>query len=263
LNLLAPGVEVEPMGIWGYRDNIAAVTSSLGNYDRVLALPDVLETAGADFSTARKVDQIPGVLFRAYHPDLCYASSGDRMLTGPADAYHSMIAIAAYNRGLSVDATLQLFSAKSYEACGYMDLWRSECEALLAAFRAIDIDLTADLRRWGANKAFMYSINHIRIDCLYDIARAYLLREKVEVLDSDVMPPDNLVQGACFPVYPEIGELLGVEGSYTFKRMDAYRRFTLEEFVRGSFDLYSRLGVGNVVPDHTVSHRYAALEALF
>ena len=78
-----------------------------------------------------------------------------------------------------------------------------------------------------------------------------------------LLPPDNLAQGVCFPVYPEIAERLGVEGGYAFKRQDGYRRFTLEEFVRGSFDLYAGLGIGNVVPDHTVSYRYAALEALF
>jgi len=263
LNLLAPGIEVEPMGIWGYRDNIASINQKLDSYDRVLALPEVLETAGADFSNARKVDQIPGVLFRAYHPDLCYASAGNKALTGPADAYHSMIAIAAFNRGLKVEDTLRLFNAKSYETCGYMDLWQPECEALLASFRAVGIELSSNLRRWAATSAFMYSINHIRIACLYDIALAYLKRESVEILDSDVLPPDNLVQGACFPVYPEIGERLGVEGGYAFKKLDGYRRFALEEFVRGSFDLYASLGVGNVAPDHTVSHRYAALDALF
>lgn len=263
LNLLAPGIEVEPMGIWGYRDNMAAVTQTLSQYDRVLALPEVLDTPGADFSTAHKVDQIPGILFRAYHPDLCYATSGGEVLKGPADAYHSMIVIAAFNRGLSVDDTLRLFNFKSYETCGYFDLWPSESEALLASFRAIDIDLSSDLRRWATTSAFMYSINHVRIGCLYDIARAYLRGENIPIIDSDVLPPDNLAQGACFPVYPEIGERLGVEGSYAFKRQDSYRRFTLEEFVRGSFDLYADLGVGNVAPDHTVLHRYAALEALF
>ena len=263
LNLLAPGIEVEPMGIWGYQDNLAAVTQSLGDYNRVLALPEVLATPGADFSTARKVDTIPGVLFRAYHPDLCYAYSGDQALQGPADAYHSMIAIAAFNRGLGIEDTLRLFNAKSYEIGGYMELWQPESEALLASFSAIDIDLSSALRRWAMTSAFMYSINHIRIGCLYDIARAYLKRERVEILESDVLPPDNLAQGACFPVYPEIGERLGVEGSYVFKKQDGYRRFTLEQFVRGSFELYAGFGVGNVAPDHTVSHRYAALEALF
>jgi hypothetical protein len=263
LNLLAPGIEVEPMGIWGYRDNIAAVSQNLSSYDRVLVLPDVLQTPGADFSNAHRVDQIPGVLFRAYHPDLCYASGGNQSLAGPADSYHSMIAIAAFNRGLTVDDTLSLFNARSYEACGYMDLWQSERDALVTSFRSIGIDLSSELRRWAAGSAFMYSINHIRIACLYDIAKAYLTGDGIEVLDSDVLPPDNLAQGACFPVYPEIGEHLGVEGSYTFKKLDSYRRFTLSDFISRSFDLYAGFGVGNVVPDHTVSHRYAALEALF
>lgn len=262
-NLLAPGIQVEAMDIWQYRTDIATVHAKLAGYDRVIALPEVLETPGADFSSARQLDLLPGIDFQGYHPDLCYATGGTEMVEGPTHAYHSMIAIAAYNRGLSVEDTLRLYNAASYEACGYFDMWRSERDVLLARFDAIGIDLTVDLRRWSAGPAFMYSVNHPRIACLHDLARAVLERAGVEVLHSDILPPDNLVNSVCFAVYPEIGERVGVEGSYVFKIANSHRCISLETFVRGNFEAYARFGVGNIVPDHKAQQRFAALDALF
>ena len=263
LNLLAPGIRVEAIDIWEYRKDISAAHAKFPDYERVIVHPEVLETPGADFSTAHRMDILPGLDFRGYHPDMCYATAGVEMVSGPTAVYHSMIAIAAFNRGLSAEDTIRLYNGASYEACGYMDMWQPERDAVLARFGAVGIDLAPDLRRWSAGPPFMYSINHPRIFCLYDIARAYLVREGVETLFSDVLPPDNLVQSTCFAVYPEIGERLGVEGRYVFKSAGAYHSFSLETFVRASFHDYARFGAGNIVPDIQVQERYAALDVLF
>jgi hypothetical protein len=263
LNLLAPDVAVEALDVWAYRRDIAAVHDKLAAYERVIVYPEVLDTPGADFSAARRLDVMPGLHFRGYHPDLCYATAGVEMLQGPAAVYHSMIVIAAFNRGLSAEDTIRLFNAASFEACGYMDVWQTERDALLATFNAVGIDLARDLRRWSVGPPFMYSINHPRIFCLYDLAHAYLAREGIETLRGDVLPPDNLAQNTCFAVYPEIGERIGVEGNYLFKSANTYRSFTLDTFVRASFDTYAHFGRGNIVPDHTVHDRFPALDVLF
>src|SRR3546814_17406893 len=68
-------------------------------------------------------------------------------------------------------------------------------------------------------------------------------------IDSCVLPHDNPLNSAIFPVYPEIGEVYGVSGSYNFKINGEYRFMTLEQMIEASYDLYdicpnSRLSPG-------------------
>jgi hypothetical protein len=256
LQLLAPQIEIEAIDIWAFDKALVENAARLPDYDRILTNPECLAMPGVDFSRAKAIDIVPGMIFRGYHPDLCYAASDEGTLLSPGDTYHSMIAIAAFNRGLSASEALALFNADMFDACGYFDVWRAEKKALLDYFLSYDLDISADFRRWSRSGGFMHSINHPRIDCLYDIARAVLRRAGVEPFESGFLPPDNLANAGAFGIYPEIGERFGVAGHYFFKRAGSLRLASLEEFVRGCFEVYQGFEVGSIEPDEPHRPRY-------
>lgn len=249
LQMLADGVTVEPVDIFQYRTALDDYNIRFGEYDRVLIGLCAADLPGADFSRAKRVDKVPELQFSAYHPDLTYIMAGDDALNGPLAAYHSMIAFVAHRSGRSVADTLPLFDGRTYAACGYLDRWDADREQLTAYCDYLGYDIRHAFRRWSRGGAFMYSVNHPRIHVLYDIARIYLEREGYAPRTSDLLPHDNLMLSSVFAVYPEIGEALGVPGSYLFKRPNEYTQIDLRQFVEESFALYDRYPPGALRPD--------------
>jgi hypothetical protein len=261
MNLLMRDAEISAVDIHTYYQNIPHYTSILPDYERVIIHQEFASIAEADFSGARTLDIMPSILFSGFHPDLCGAYQGDALVNGPLGAYHSIIALAAYNAGLSVADTLARFTPKLFESAGYFDVWAAQRQQLLASFAEHGLEIGDLFRRWGRSESFMYSTNHPRIRCLFDIALRFLEVRSLPATEERLMPMDNLVQGACFPVYPVIGEALGIAGSYLFKVAGGYRYLTLEEFVHGSFAAYDAAG-GAITPDSSVVDRYAAVQQL-
>lgn len=60
------------------------------------------------------------------------------------------------------------------------------------------------------------------------------------------MPFDTIVNGVCLPVYPEIGELFGVRGSYMFKVFGEYKLISLEKLIELSFEAYADYGTDEI-----------------
>lgn len=240
MQMLADEITVEPVDMGQYQAHIAHYNAQFANYDRVLVGMGAEALAGADFSLARRVDKVPELVFTAYHPDIAYIVEGAAIVEGPIGAYHSMIAFVAYSAGRSVTDTLPLFDGRVYAACGYLDCWTAARDSLVWYCNHFGLDVSETVRRWGRNGAFMYGGNHPRIHVLYDIARMYLEQEGYTTQVSDVLPHDNLVMSGVFPVYPEIGDVLGVPGSYLFKRINAYTQIGLRQFIEESFAVYDR-----------------------
>lgn len=94
----------------------------------------------------------------------------------------------------------------------------------------------------------MYSINHPKIRVLFGIARKITENLGIEAPRGALLPADNLAFASGFAVYPEIGENLGVEGSYLFKTYDSYRQFGLEEYIAGCFQVYAQYPDGQIKP---------------
>src|SRR3546814_6396142 len=84
--------------------------------------------------------------------------------------------------------------------------------------------MTPYFNEWGRQGAFMHTVNHPAVNCIRDVAKALLAESGMRPIDSCVLPHDNLLNSAIFPVYPEIGEVYGVSGSYNFKINGEYRR---------------------------------------
>lgn len=216
-------------------------TALEGGYTRVLVSPEI-EEAGVDLTGAPNLTRIPRVVFTAFHPDCVYALSEGKQVKGPLDAYHSMTLIAAHRRGLSVDDAQRLFNGAFFEQSGYMDYWVPQRDRLVADYAHFGLDISAGIRRWGRTSSFMHTIDHPKMICLYDIARAIFRSMGVPDIGSqDLMPPDNLSNGVSFAVYPEIGEMLGVPGGYRFKRFNDYHHIGLEQLIAESYSAYDRL----------------------
>src|SRR3546814_11522528 len=84
----------------------------------------------------------------------------------------------------------------------------------------------------------MHTVNHPAVNCIRDVAKALLAESGMRPIDSCVLPPDNLLNSAIFPVYPEIGDVYGVSGSYNFKINGESRLLTIEQMIEASSDLY-------------------------
>src|SRR5690606_18717983 len=138
--------------------------------------------------------------FNAYHPDLCYVQDGSGgIIRGPLGDYHSVLALCSFNLGLSVGEARGLFNRRTYEELGWLDLWAPAKERLLKTFGDEGIHLEKHFPKWGRIRAFMHSINHPSIECLYDVAASLLAKFGVAVNDAGLLPHDNLLNGPVFP----------------------------------------------------------------
>jgi hypothetical protein len=240
LNLAGSSFEVTGIDIWKYMQDTAGTNASFPEYDRVLIQPEMRSVAGADFAGARNLTLVPPIYFDGYHPDVCFAEGPDGVLVGPLRDYQSMIALAAYNQGLGVADTMKLYRGDIYDRCGYFQAWDVARDRLIGDFDNLGFDVRLAFLRWTRQGPFMFSTNHPRIHAIQDVAAMLLRKEGLEVRATDIVPGDNLANGPCFPILPEIGEALGVEGSLLFKLFNVYRYISLEEYIQASFELFGK-----------------------
>ncbi|MBY4638436.1 hypothetical protein K6L44_00145 [Gluconacetobacter entanii] len=248
MQLLNNGIEIMPVDVGLFRQNVVHYNESFSSYDRVILTHEVETTEGADFSGAKYISRIPALSFAGYHPDIVYVTSKKSFIRGPIGDYHSMIALVAYKHGLNINQTRNLYNRQFYEACGYMDRWEVESHRLISDFRNFDLDIWPYIRQWAKHGPFMYSTNHPKIQCLFDMARVYLEKEGYAAVDSGARPEDKLAFDNIFAVYPEISENLGVEGTYLFKKNDSYKLMTLEEFLEQSFMCFDQYEADELTP---------------
>ncbi|WP_454850547.1 WcbI family polysaccharide biosynthesis putative acetyltransferase [Rhizobium binxianense] len=259
MKLLGPRFHVDAVDIWSFKKNIDKYKSEIPKYFRVIVHPHFYNI-DFDFSIAQNLSTIPSINFDAYHPDVCYAFSKGP-LDGPMGSYHSMIILAAYEAGLGIEQTRKLFRQDVFEGCGYFRRWEMERTQLLSSFSQYGLDMASSFTKWSRGDAFMYSVNHPKIRCIYDIARAFMRRHGIETVDGDILPADNLLNGPCYPIYPEIAEMFGVRGSYLFKVPNDYRLVSLEKFIEFSFGTYARVPAGSIQVETAVRARYEQVKA--
>lgn len=241
LSLLLPNVDVDSTDVWGLHHDLQGWVRRLPQYSRLVLSPEVRNFGLSHADADPRVVWVPGVFFCAFHPDLCYVDVGGRMLKGPLDDYHSTIAVAAWRLGMSVRETLRFFNRETYQRVGYLDTWPGERDRLFAVFDAHGLDIRQEFLRWIRRGPFMYSINHPRIEVLASLARLAAHRAGREVRELDLLPSDNLVQGAVFPIYPEVAEALGLPGgAYAFKPPRRYELLDLREYIEACFSVYAQ-----------------------
>ncbi|WP_340268725.1 WcbI family polysaccharide biosynthesis putative acetyltransferase [Sphingobium mellinum] len=245
---LVPDVLVTGIDFAQFNSDPKRFGNEMSSYSKLFINPGVSDLLPAD-----EIDKIadhvaaPAVFFRAYHPDLVYLERDGKVLLGPLGDYHSAIAYACYMNGMSISDTLRHFNGSFYERCGYMSIWVSERDRLIREMADSGIDIADPIRRWGRDHPFMHSSNHPRIHALHDVAKELVRMQGRTPISGGIIPHDNLQLAPHFAIYPEIGEELGVEGSYIFKN-DTYRPIDLNEFIIKSFEVYDSDPRNPIVP---------------
>jgi hypothetical protein len=243
LKAIFPNFEVRPFALPNANDNAKA--DELMNE---LRSARIWVTSGS-YSMAEdltlKLIKVPQVAFYAFHPDLCYAkNTKDATIISPG--YNSKIAVWAFNKNLDIKLTAKLFNPRVYKALGYYDAWYQNEMHLkgLLFFSGYSEDefhrFFLYLKRHGS---FMYSINHPRPNLLVELGKlvaSKILNDK-SYINREIIIPDGLTD-TIWPLYPEIGESLGLVGEYVWRFANRDIIGVLN-YVKYAFDNYNSLGL--------------------
>lgn len=247
--------------------NIAAIDRVIANqkwFDVTFLLPAVSrrypEVEAKLKAVSGQIVYSPTLYFDGYHPDLCYVMNGRKRLNSPIGDYHSGICFAAYTAGLSAEDTVQLYHSETYERIGYYDVWATSRDVLLNDFSSHGHDIRDDFLRWSKSGPFLYSVNHPRIQPLFDISKKLFAAANIPFIEPPFPPNDYLSNGPWFPVYPGIAENCGVEGSYLFKKKQEASFLDLNAFVHESFEIYENAANPTLAAMFHDKPRFQALE---
>ncbi len=255
---------IEAADIWQFRNKIEVYINRYHEFDRIVIAPEIRGIPSNGLEMAAKVETIPPIRFPAYHPDLCYVWADGESVKTPLDAYNSIIALAAYDAGVSVNDAVSFYNTKTYERAGYFDLWATSLQRIKSEFEPYGLNLDDLIIRWSRGRTFMYSINHPKIECIFDLASLFLKNLGIEPeIKSKFLPMDNLINGGCFPVYTEIGEYYGAYGDYKFKCCGEYKWLTLSQFVKESYAVYDHYGRDRMKVESEFQSRYNAIRTIF
>ena len=213
---------------------------------------------------AKRFKPLPTVFFDRFHPDLTYLKLNGNSFAGVLDNYHSLICFGAYKAGRSVDETVALYNAETYNVLDYMSGWKEAADTFVKTYADVGLEIGEAFVEWSRHAPFMHTFNHPKIGCLFDIAKAALIRDGIPHYDyRDCRVHDNLVQGVGFPVYTEIAERYGLHGNYYFKLFHQYRTIGLREFVTASYEIYKEADMDGAEVTALRTSEYAKLmEAL-
>lgn len=186
----------------------------------------------------------PPFSFTGFHPDCVYIGTSK---SSPVGDYSSSIIVYSFLHGLSVDETAQMFNETVYRKLGFLDIWDISRDILVQNFSKFGIDIEDEFAAWTKQGLFMHTINHPYAFVYEDVAYKLLSKAGVTGLrpNATKFVSDHGADDIVWPVYPEIGHRLGIEGELMFKVSDRYapaeRRpcvIDLHEFIHGSFERY-------------------------
>lgn len=238
IDSLARDIDCVACDNWEFGRRIAEDPDHFRSYDFAILLPDVRDWIGE-----AKVDlpphiEVPAFQFCPYHPDSVYVFADGDALAGGMGSYHSLIALAAYKEGRSAEQAAAFFTSETYAAAGYFNLWTPYRNGLVELFADYDFDIAPIFVRGARGQSLMHTVNHPRIEVLFEIARMVLTRLGRAIYADVDPPPDNLA-GLSWPVYPEIGEPLGIRGSYLFRPPQRNKPLELIPFLDQSLRVFA------------------------
>jgi GSCFA family/Polysaccharide biosynthesis enzyme WcbI len=211
----------------------------------------------------------PRIWFNAFHPDLVYVAGPAGPPPPPLGDYHSSLVLYGWQRGLGIEQTARLFCEAVYERLRFFSCWEPAKRALLEEGRTTGFALDELFARWERRGCFMHTTNHPTVGVLADLAREVVRRAG---LAADVAVPesyltDPMIHFAVWPVYPEIAERLGLNGSYAFKAAQPREQampalLDLEEFIARSFEAYAQIEPSALACPRLEAEAYRDLEAV-
>lgn len=244
LSIICMHVKIEICDVHKFRSNTKYWKSRARDFQQIIVDPnftDIIKQLNFEMITF-----IPAFQFKSFHPDSTYLLSQDEdIIKSPAGDYHSIIIFVAFKSGIPENMVKNFFNIDIYNKIGFLKTWDAEKLFLLDSFNMHGWDLQEDFIKWVRMGLFMHSGNHPRIDVIYDIALKIAKKITIgAVIDSRIVPHDNLLIGEVFPIYPEIADYYGISsGSYFFKSRGYEQIFTLDEFIAKSYAMYKKFDV--------------------
>ncbi|MBO9468081.1 hypothetical protein J7443_22835 [Tropicibacter sp. R15_0] len=187
------------------------------------------------------------IIFRGFHPDAVAVrkeQNGTALLAG----LHSQIVHRGYERGLSETEIAADFNEHTYRELGYFEMFQAEQKRLLAGFVDQGLEMGAAYNSWMRSSIFMRTTNHPKPHVIFDLAVALCKREGWAFDPARArywrpMAEDFLLNDTNWPVYPDLAEELGFEGSFFFRLSGQSDVLTLPEFIRHELAYFKESGV--------------------
>ncbi len=202
------------------------------------------DTSKYEIPETTKTVKFPRFMFRGFHPDSVYVYGSGKSIETKFGAYHSAIALAAYQNGKTVDETLEYFTDENFQKLGYLDAYDQSVRELIEEGRRCNLDLTDLIAKWRRSGCFMHAISHPKIEVFVDLANLLLKEQGITpwtTYSADFIT-DNLQRGPISAIYPAVAQNLGLDGGFAFKgpeRLGA-RVGDLRDFVTENFSVYAK-----------------------
>ena len=240
ISSLAPSLHCDAADLWQYQRQMREDPGFYrAHYDFAILSEEVRLWHPYEPSDLPPHIDIPNFTFSAFHPDCCYVTAEGKIVEGVVGPYQSMIALAAYKEHLPPVPAAAFFNESVFEYAGFFDLWEEQRNRLITQFAAAGVSIGPALRRMSHGNSFMFTVNHPKIEMLFEVARAILVSRGEEVWVGSWPPPETLAS-TQWPIYPEIGRRLGLPGGYCFKPADEMRPIGLAEFLERSHGVFSK-----------------------
>jgi len=199
---------------------------------------------------AVQVMQIPTITFAAFHPDIVYAFQENRIVkSGLNSDWNSRILMIAYLEGLGQSEAVSLFRADVFDSVGYFDSWSDSATDLAESFSRCDFDFSRWMRAVQRSGVFMYGVNHpvqfALTELAIQISEKMADRTHEQMFELHKLTKDYLAH-IVWPVYPEIANRLGLQGSYHWRVDNEYAN--LPQFVEKCFRRWDESGLRSLQP---------------
>ena len=235
ITAIAETVDCAPCDAWQMSERLAADPDYFRQFDFALILSNLRDFPGFPADRLPPHADVPCFSFTGYHPDCCYVSAeGERILDGLIGPYHSMIGLAGYKEQLGPGDTARFFNDRIFEQAGYYRQWQAQRDEMIARFAGFGYEIGGIFRRAGRGRSFMHTIDHPDIVLMTELAKVVLRRFDRPYREETPYPVDALA-AMSWPVYPEVGEQLGVAGDYRFRPTNQYVALDLNEYLEALF----------------------------
>lgn len=200
----------------------------------------------------------PNLYINYYHPDVCYLGVGGDRINSPLGNYNSIIIVKSFLEGKDEKFAESSFNHEIFKRFNYYLDFDTAIKPIIERNLEFNSQIGDLLEKFKKNikSPFMYTLNHPNIHALSIIAEDLLERAdlKIQRKVSDIISllPDHLNQHSVWPVYPEIGEKIGVKGSYLFRNSisSGNQIFSLKEMIRRSYLRYKSIDRNKLVPNN-------------
>lgn len=188
----------------------ASYREKLAEYDLIYTQKkDVVEVLGLYPELASKVRIIPIIEYAGFQPDQVYvldAESG-KFVIGPLGEYQSLIVIASFYGGYSIEQCAGFFCSDVYEKMGFGQLRNDSLECLRSIGHDMGYPMDNLLAKWNKNGRWMRTINHPFKQVIGDLVDEALLKEGIAPeQDIDAYVIDHLASNVDWPQYPNSPE---------------------------------------------------------